>query len=200
MNLVVLLVLVLTQACSDTAVDSAPDSEVGGQSIRHERTENSEEVAVEMQGFSWLVEGELAAMPLPGRQRALIEDVSFLEEVGIQRLVSLTEEPPTAAVFEAAGIGQEHLPVKDFTPPTLEQMVVFVDLVTKSVEQGEPVGVHCTAGLGRSGTMAATYFVANGLSAEQAINTVRQLRPGSIETEAQEAAVHLYEEHMAIRE
>ncbi len=32
-----------------------------------------------------------------------------------------------------------------------------VAVVKDSVAAGRPVGVHCTAGLGRSGTMAAAY-------------------------------------------
>ena len=32
-----------------------------------------------------------------------------------------------------------------------------VAVVKESVAAGRPVGVHCTAGLGRSGTMAAAY-------------------------------------------
>jgi len=146
-----------------------------------------------MDGFSWLVEGELAAMPLPGRHRDLAEDADFLRLEGLRTLVSLTETPPDADVLAASDITQVHIPVRDFTAPTLEQMIEFVDAVRASVARGEPVGVHCTAGLGRSGTMAAAFLVAEGASATEAIATVRRLRPGSIETEAQEAAVSRYE-------
>jgi atypical dual specificity phosphatase len=75
-------------------------------------------------------------------------------------------------------------------------MIEFVAVVEDSVAAGNPVGVHCTAGLGRSGTMAAAYLVAEGASADEAIATVRQLRPGSIETSAQEDAVRLFEKNL----
>ena len=146
-----------------------------------------------MDGFSWLVDGELAAMPQPGRHRDLAVDVDFLRMEGVRTIVSLTETPPAADVLAAAEISQVHIPVRDFTAPTLEQMIEFVAVVNASVERGEPAGVHCTAGLGRSGTMAAAYLVKQGASAEEAIATVRRLRPGSIETEDQEAAVKRYE-------
>jgi atypical dual specificity phosphatase len=149
-----------------------------------------------MDGFSWLVEGELAAMPLPGRHRDLAVDAEFLRMEGVRTLVSLTETPPDAGVLAAYGIAEVHIPVRDFTAPTLEQMIEFVDVVRISAARGEPVGVHCTAGLGRSGTMAAAYLVARGASATEAIATVRRHRPGSIETEAQEAAVSRYETHL----
>lgn len=148
------------------------------------------------QGFSWIVQGELAAMPLPGRDRPLEQDVAYLDQEGIRVLVSLTEDRPDGTVLESRGIDQEHIPVQDFNPPTLEQMIEFVAVVENSVAADMPVGVHCTAGLGRSGTMAAAYLVAEGASAAEAITTVRQLRPGSIETTTQEDAVRRFEKHL----
>ena len=135
-------------------------------------------------------------MPLPGRDRPLEQDAAYLEQEGIRILVSLTENPPDSGVLASRNIDQEHIPVQDYTPPTLEQMIEFVTVVKDSVAAGKPVGVHCTAGLGRSGTMAAAYLVADGASADEAIATVRQLRPGSIETTAQEDAVRRFEKNL----
>ncbi len=136
-------------------------------------------------------------MPVPGRNHPLARDAAVLEQKGIRVLVSLTEEPPDHEVLASRFIDQVHIPVQDFTAPTLEQMIRFVAVVEDSVAAGKPVGVHCTAGLGRSGTMAAVFLVAEGASAEDAISGVRQLRPGSIETEAQEDAVRLFEKHLS---
>jgi len=157
------------------------------------------EPSVSFEGFSWVVPGELAAMPLPGGRRALGEDVSFLEHEGIRTLVSLTDEPPNTEVFAVTSIGQVHIPVPDFTAPSIEQIVGFVAVVRDSAAQGKAVGVHCTAGLGRSGTMAAAYLVAQGTPALDAIATLRQLRPGSIETKAQEVAIIRYEEYLSVK-
>ena len=46
--------------------------------------------------------------------------------------------------------------------------------------------IHCRAGLGRSGMIAARLLVERGMAPEQAIIEVRAARPGAIETEAQE--------------
>jgi atypical dual specificity phosphatase len=135
-------------------------------------------------------------MPLPGRDRPLDQDAAFLEQEGIRVLVSLTENPPDGEVLARRAIDQINIPIRDFTPPTLEQMIEFVEVVEETVAGGDPVGVHCTAGLGRSGTMAAVYLVAEGASTNEAISTMRQLRPGSIETPAQEDAVRRFERYL----
>ena len=45
--------------------------------------------------------------------------------------------------------------------------------------------------------MAAVYLVANGATADEAMVRVRELRPGSIETEDQEDAVRQAEAHFS---
>ena len=51
------------------------------------------------------------------------------------------------------------------------------------------MAVHCAAGLGRTGTLAAQLLVLQGVAPDEAILRVRQARPGTIETPAQEQAV-----------
>jgi len=157
-----------------------------------EPTESQEAKTVEVDsvpGFSWIESDTLAAMARPGRERDLEEDLAWLQSAGIKVLVSLTEEPVPEKALEKYGMEGLHLPVEDFTPPTLEQIDRFLEEVDRARLEGFALGIHCTAGKGRTGTMLAAYLVTRGLSAEEAIAEIRDLRPGSVETPAQEERV-----------
>ena len=138
--------------------------------------------------FSWLIEGELAGSARPLGAIGL----AALNRRGVRALISLTEKPPSAASLRRAGLAGVHLPVADFTAPTLAQIAVAVGAIDDFRARGVPVVVHCVAGRGRTGTILAAYLVSQGATAEAAIDQVRAQRPGSIETPEQEAVVHEY--------
>ncbi|MER3417085.1 MAG: protein phosphatase [Gemmataceae bacterium] len=135
--------------------------------------------------FSWIEPQRLAAMGRPQD-----EDLHWLRQQGIEVLVSLTEEPLPVAAVRDAGVLVYHVPVPDMTAPTQDDLARCISAIKKALARGMKVGVHCGAGMGRSGTVLACYFVDQGLPPEAAIAKIRQLRPGSIETVEQERAVH----------
>jgi atypical dual specificity phosphatase len=149
--------------------------------------------------FSWVIEDRLAGMPRPGTDAAIKDDLAFLQRNDIDLLISLTTDVPGASQLAEYGIESLHLPVHDFQAPTMEQILEFAATTSSVLDNGGRVGVHCTAGKGRTGTMLATYFVYRGSTAEEAIAKIRELRPGSIETAEQEEAIQAYYEYLQER-
>ena len=71
----------------------------------------------------------------------------------------------------------------------MAQIEQFLAVVEQAQEDGRAVGIHCTAGQGRTGTMLAAFLVSQGLTAPEALAKIRRLRPGSVETVEQEERV-----------
>jgi len=142
----------------------------------------------EVQGFSWIKKPLLAAMAEPYG----LEEFNWLRQQGIQIVISLTEVPPARNWINDAGLMQLHEPIEDMTPPTQEQIDQVLQWIDRANASGMGVAVHCTAGLGRTGTILACYFINQEMAARDAIDEVRRLRPGSIETDDQIAAIQEY--------
>jgi len=140
--------------------------------------------------FDWIVEGQVAAMAMPWP-----EDLEELRRRGITAVLSLTDRAPPE--IEAAGFAFLALPVRDFHAPTSAQLDAAVEFIERAVNSGGACAVHCGAGLGRTGTVAAAWLVRRGRGAGAAIAEVRRRRPGSIETKEQEAAVTEFERKAA---
>lgn len=95
------------------------------------------------------------------------------------------------------GMRPRRFPIPDFsTPASMSELQHLVTLILEAVQQGQTVVVHCRGGLGRSGLVVASCLVALGYSPDDAFSQVRAARPGSVETEEQEAFVHQFAELM----
>ncbi|MBN1257864.1 MAG: dual specificity protein phosphatase family protein [Planctomycetes bacterium] len=142
--------------------------------------------------FSYVIPGKLAGMEFPGSFSSIQEDLDFLDSEKIGAVVSLTAENLDQDELAMHNFETLHLPIRDFSAPSLEQIETFVSFVDQQIAQGKAVVVHCGVGKGRTGTMLACYLVSTGLDAKKAIARVRKLRPRSIETSQQEKIVHSY--------
>jgi atypical dual specificity phosphatase len=138
----------------------------------------------------WLVPNQVLACAYPRRQASL----AALAQQGVTVMINLHQRAHRPARLGLFGLTEIHLPVADFTAPSPEQLAAGVDAIAQAVADGRRVAVHCGGGLGRTGTLLACYLVRQGLSATDAIERVRAVRPGSIETRQQIQAVHTYEQ------
>ncbi len=154
--------------------------------------------------FTWVIPRRLAGMGLPtgayrrleadATDRTLERDLTSLRELGVESVVTLTPDPLHEKTLDHCGLGHLHLPVEDMTAPSPEQIrraVRYID------EHDGGVAVHCTAGKGRTGTVLAGYLVSRGTSPEAAIEAIRDIRPGSVETFGQESSIFRFAESMA---
>lgn len=139
--------------------------------------------------FDWLFENKLAAMAYPESEDAFI----LLYRIGIRAVLNLSEAPSPDEVLKKVGLLTKHIPIADFTAPTLDQVKQAVTMISSCLDRHLPVAVHCMAGLGRTGTILACYLVGIEMPANNAIIIIREWRPGSIEVPEQEAVVYEYE-------
>lgn len=136
--------------------------------------------------FSWILEGSLAASQGPTSRR----DLTFLK---LQDIAAIIRMEPETISGEAVELVDMFEPVTDRQPPSIEQLDRMARFIEEQIETWErPVVVTCRAGMGRTGTALAAYMVYVGYQPQAAIDFIRDLRPGTLETTAQEAAVHDY--------
>jgi ADP-ribosyl-[dinitrogen reductase] hydrolase len=129
--------------------------------------------------------------------RDLATDVAAIAAWGATAVVTLIEEHEFELLgveglpeaVRGAGMAWHHLPITDVSAPDerFEQAwPVLWPRLKGRLSAGERVLVHCRGGLGRAGTIAALMLVECGESPATAIARVREVRPGAIETAAQE--------------
>jgi predicted protein tyrosine phosphatase len=70
-----------------------------------------------------------------------------------------------------------HLPTIDDTEPTLEHLAEGAAFIDRLVRAGEKVYIHCAGGIGRAPTMAAAYFITQGMTLDDALALIQEKRP-----------------------
>lgn len=132
------------------------------------------------------------------------DDLAILRGHGADLLVCLQEaeellrlDPPETIAQRSLAVAAQtidfvHLPIEDLAAPTLDEAEALVRTVLERLERGETVVLHCHSGLGRAGTLAACVLVRRGYSASGALALVRFVRPGAVQSDAQERLIQAF--------
>ncbi|HET9015715.1 MAG TPA: dual specificity protein phosphatase family protein [Thermomicrobiaceae bacterium] len=157
-----------------------------------------------MYRFYWLLPGRLAGCSRPGAlftpdgDRAddenlelarLRDDLEWLRRQGIGAVLTLTESPLPPEVLGEHALETLHLAVPDMHAPQPGQFAAALTFIDTQLVAGRPVAVHCLAGQGRTGTILAAYLIRSGFAAADAVEQVRDICPGAIESREQREAL-----------
>lgn len=142
-------------------------------------------------GFVWLLGGMVGGTPQPGigLVRDVKNDLQALHAVGINHLVSLTETPFESPWMKDFGIESSFHPIPDMHAPSLSQAFQLCRDIDHLCAKGKAVAIHCKAGLGRTGTILAAYWIwrhKGQVKGKDAIAHIRRLEPRMIQSPAQE--------------
>ena len=132
----------------------------------------------------------------PGGHRDLQADIRAIADWGAGIVITLIEpdEMVSLGVAElgaevaAAGMQWLHWPITDMSAPDDRFAAGWAQTggaALEALRAGRHVLLHCRAGLGRTGTVAAFLLMQMKMPADEAIQQVRAARPGAIETERQ---------------
>lgn len=139
----------------------------------------------------WIDDLPCGRLAIVGRPRAgdwLADEISGWTAVGLSDVVSLLENDEVrelgleqeAALSMNAGLSFERFPIPDRgVPVSADAAAQLFDSIASKIAIGRSVGVHCRAGIGRSGLVTAGVLLRLGISesdAWQRVSAARGLR------------------------
>ncbi|MGY8732990.1 MAG: cyclin-dependent kinase inhibitor 3 family protein [Pirellulales bacterium] len=133
--------------------------------------------------------------------RDLVSDVMTIAASGARHVISLIDINEMAelqvlglqSTVEGRGMKWHHFPIPDFgVPPKSGNSSIenIVTTIVNALNAEEDVVIHCKGGLGRTGTVVATFLSLYGMRAKQSLDIVRSARPGAVQTIGQAEFVH----------
>lgn len=148
-------------------------------------------------GSYWVLPGQLLAGEYPGDidSEITVKRLRAFVTGGIKTFVDLTDEgeinedakliPAYRTILRQLGeeehvqITYANIPIEDRGVPSPWTLRCILDVVDRSIEDENPVYVHCWAGRGRTGTVIGCYLKRHGIATDaDVIMKLAQLRRG----------------------
>lgn len=144
--------------------------------------------------------GRLAVATRPRGGDWLDDEARGWRRAGVDTVVSLLEKEEASQldlsaegeIAQSKGVEFVSFPIPDRGVPTSTPAALgLMKNITKALEQGKNVAVHCRQGVGRSGLVAAAVLVTSGIGVDKAIEIVSIARGQTVpETPAQLEWIH----------
>lgn len=133
------------------------------------------------------IEGVQGALVLTGLEAVGPDAAALLDHVGADTLVCLQTDEEIERRYPSylrwLGDPEPHealrLPIEDHLVPPDGPMLSLIEAIGDRLERGEGVVVHCGAGWGRAGLVAALVLVAHGATVPESLDRVRAARPAA---------------------
>ena len=131
------------------------------------------------------IQAEMDLLELKNRKIDIVASLLERKELEALKIANLFK------LIKKHNFSHYYFPIKDKSVPKNKvQLRRFLNNLCAEIQKDKKILIHCNAGLGRSGLIAALLCKKLGIVKEP-ISFIRQYRPGAIETKEQEKLISL---------